>query len=73
MARRVGKTARNEQRKLEANTVNNGGIAVLLGGFLQPFFTTGFSIEALLRLFICGMICLVGHMWAQDLLDGVED
>jgi len=69
----VGKTARNERRKIEATLANTVGLATFLSGFLEPFFSHGFTADSLLRLFLCALVLLVMHLWAKDLLSGLED
>ena len=71
--RRFGKTARNEQRKLFATTLNTVGLAVFGIGFLTPVFTgnwqTGSSLTS-------GAVCatlLLLHLLAQRVLRDLEE
>ncbi len=77
-ARRVvSKAARNEQRKLLANVLNNTTVAALLAGYLQPvlaFVRNGrFGRNDLAAALVFGSIGLMLHVAARAVVSRVED
>ena len=71
--RRFGKTARNEQRKLFASTLNTVGLAVFGIGFLTPVFTGSWrTASSLTSVAVCATL-LVLHLLAQRVLRDLEE
>lgn len=71
--RRFGKTARNEQRKLFATTLNTVGLAVFGIGFLTPVFTGSWRPGAILTSVAVCATLLVLHLLAQRVLRDLEE
>ena len=71
--RRFGKTARNEQRRLLATTLNTIGLATFGVGVLTPFFNQGWRPENLLTAMTVCVILVVLHMVAQRILRDLEE
>ncbi len=71
--RHFGRTARNEQRKLVATTLNTSGVAVLGIGVLTPVFSSsGFHGSPVKFALTCAIF--VGlHMFAQRVLRDLEE
>jgi hypothetical protein len=69
----VGKTARNEQRRLSAATINAVGLAFGAVGVIQPVILGEFTSEAIAKLAICALIAYVFHNWAVRELAALED
>lgn len=70
--RRFGKTARNEQRKLLAVTLNTMGLAVFGVGFLTPVFSLAPDGSALSFLGVFAIL-IVLHVLAQRVLRDLEE
>ncbi len=71
--RHFGKTARNEQRKLFATTLNTVGLTVFGIGFLTPVLTGNWQPSAYLTsVAVCGTL-IVAHLLAQRVLRSLEE
>ena len=71
--RHFGKTARNEQRKLLATTLNTSGLAVLGIGFFTPIFS-GVALHGRgFQFFTVWVTMLVLHTAAQRILRNLEE
>ncbi len=73
MAARIGKATRNKRVELEANSVNAIGLAIFLGGFLQPFLQSGWTAATVVQFFFSAIIFLLLHLWAKAILGALED
>lgn len=69
----LGKTARNEQRRLSAATMNAIGLAFGAVGVIQPIVIGEFSVETVLKLAICASIAYIFHNRAIRELAALED
>jgi hypothetical protein len=68
----LSKQARNEQRKLFAQTLNTVGLGVLATGLITPFVTSAGEL-AFFPSVGCIIFSLFAHMGAQLVLQGLED
>lgn len=71
--RHFGKTARNEQRKLVATTLNTSGVAVLGIGVLTPLFSIAGFHASPMKIAVTSAIFVVLHMFAQRVLRDMEE
>jgi NAD(P)H-hydrate repair Nnr-like enzyme with NAD(P)H-hydrate dehydratase domain len=71
--RPMTRAARNERRKLLANSLNTAGLAIFGLGVLTPMITTGLAWSSAFKTTACCAILLVLHSAAQRLMKGVED
>jgi hypothetical protein len=69
----IGKTARNERRKLQAASLNALGLAFAAFGVVQPLTKGELSAEAVARMVICAAIAYVFHTAAMRQLSRLED
>ncbi len=69
----LSKAARNEQRKLQATTLNAIGLAFVAIGFVQPVVVGDLSLPAVARVVIAGLIGYILHRRAMSYLVGLED
>ena len=67
------KAARNEQRKLAAQTINAMGLGVFAVGGLQPLFTGHFDVGTALKVAVSATIAYVLRMGGKRSLRGLED
>ncbi len=68
-----GKTARNEQLKLRANTFNAVGLAFVAIGFVQPVVAGSITLEAVGRVVVAVLIGYIFRQHALRLLGRLED
>lgn len=71
--RRFGKTARNEQRKLFATTLNTVGLTVFGIGFLTPILTGSWDSRAYLTSIAACATATLLHLLAQRVLRDLEE
>jgi len=69
----IGKTARNEQIKLRAATLNALGLGFGVVGVVQPVVAGAFTPEAVLKLAITALIAYLFHNRARHELAALED
>ena len=69
----LSKAARNERRKLFANTVNAAGLGVFAIGFVQPVFALSFSAQKVAAMANSVLVSYVSHGTARRMLRGLED
>ena len=68
-----GKAARNEQRKLRANSWNAIGLAFVAIGFVQPVVSGELTWIAALKLAMAATVSYILHRHAIHLLAQLED
>ncbi len=68
-----GKAARNERRKLFANTVNTVGLGIFAIGFVQPIFALAFSVPKLTTMALSAFASYIFHVAARRALRSLED
>jgi hypothetical protein len=69
----VTKVARNEQRKLQANTTNALGLAFVAVGFVQPVIAGDLTAPLIVKLALCALAGYILHQRALLLLSELED
>jgi hypothetical protein len=69
----IGKTARNEQIKLRAATLNALGLGFGVVGVVQPIVAGAFTPEAVAKLAITALIAYLFHNRARRDLGALED
>ena len=69
----VGKLARNERVKLEAQTLNAAGLGIFAVGALQPIFAGQFTVVAVGKVAFSSAMAYLIHVMAKRRLSALED
>jgi len=67
------KAARNEQRKLQANSWNAIGLAFVALGFVQPVVAGQLTLVAVSKVALAALVGYIFHQYAIMLLRRLED
>ena len=69
----LSKAARNERRKLFANSVKAVGLGIFAVGFIQPAITLSFGLSKLATMALSAFASYIFHAIARRVLRDLED